>query len=898
MLVGCDLFQVAEITEQTLVGVQDVLSDAATGRNVALAESGFVTVEVVNSSTRVADARVTMRIAGAEVHLAARRVPAKDFAIIVGPDRCDTIVVEATFGGDPPFTLPPQLFELGRDFDRGSTVRVLLQFPEPPVVEPPAQTPTDPVTPPPPPPPPPPAPPTEPPPPPAATIALELANAGLRINPGTPVTYDVLTTNVPSGALVFAFADIDAIAGNGNESLILSGAVAAARTTHTWETAATPPGLYSIYAELRSTDGAKVSAGHVGSIRLNAAPSLVLSSPRDEQLFMRSTPIPVAWVGADGDDDAKISIFIDSNDDVSDGILGEIRGGISEDNVSDRALTFNAGGSKFGEFYVGATISDGLSSATVYAGRVCLTDGLVGRLSVLALATGRVTEITGVAPDPNVPLDPNDPNAPSNMTPRNVALGATVDIGGDFDGDGLQDLLVGDPKAQRTWDGAIHRHGSVYLHTVNKGLWPRLLSVRDMRLRIDGVEHRDHFGAALTSHYFLDPGNFSRDGIVVGAPNRVLSEEEVGAAYSIGVGEQLEDPNRAIKVEHIPSHLWGKVIGDLEYAGHAVASVELSDDSMPDLAIGAAQFSGSTGRVAIFYGEYSNYFSGHMADAAIETTGWLLIGNQAGDFAGHSIANGHRINVDGRSDLIIGAPGAFEGAGKVYVFLPTSTPHGQAHMESAADYILTGENPGDAAGFSVSSVDFDGDGAFEILIGAPTYGASRGRVYWVKSLEGAPRIVSLADVGGVIPGAVFDGAVIGDTLGFSLGGAHHPLKGSSPIADDLLIGAPGAEGARGKVYLIESRQFLSGPRSISDAGTCNLRGWEFVGDLPGQLVGTAVSRAGDVNGDGLPDVAIGGAGSLATGGPIGRAYLIFSSEITLPTAPSRPVNGPLRPFTP
>lgn len=903
-LVGCDLSFLSDLLRSNgidPVGVVDVLSDDATGRDQAPSESGFVTVEIVNATSRDAECRVTMRIAGVEVHLAERRVPAKDTTIVIGPDRCDTIAVEATFPGDAPVTLTPQLFRLGADFDRGSIVRYVLQLPAepeqpadddnqtenqgPPPTNPPADTPPT---------------QTPPPPPPGATIAVDGLASSIRVNPGDPIAFSIVTTNAPAGSTVFAFADIDGTAGNGNEIEIVSGVAPAARSEHAWDTSSTSPGLYSIYAELRATNGAKVVASHAGSIRVNDAPSLLLSAPRDSQLVTRGASITVSWVGADNDDDAKITIFVDNDADPANGFT-ILRDNISEDNVSDRTLALDTTDLSGDEIFVGGVIDDGLSRATVYAGRLCLSDRLVGRLLASALVNGEVTEISGKAPDPNSAFDPNDPDSPHAMKPRDIALGAAIDIGGDLNGDGLADLVVSDPFAQRTWDGSLYRNGAVYVHTVPKGVWPRELNTRHMKLRIDGANHGDQFGAALTSMYFFDSSLIDQDGIAVGAPLFDHETSNTGAAYSIGVGGILNDPNGATNVAHIPDHILGLVKGDSDFreaAGSAVANIEINNDGMRDLAIGGPAYRDNTGRVAIFYGNYGKYFSGDTNDAAFPWAGWLLNGKEDGDRAGSSIASTNQLGGEAPQGVVIGAPGALEGAGKVYViFGPSKGSSGVDLMEEVASSIFIGEHPGDQAGFAVSSVDFDGNGIYEILIGAPGYNFGHGRVYWIKNILAAPLIISLADVGVTIPGATFDGAVMGDFLGSSLGGAH-VRPDSVATADDFLFGAPGAELGRGKAYLLEARQDLGGRYNMADAGTCSLRGWEFVGETPGQRVGASVHRGGDLNGDHLPDVAIGAPGSFLEGGPNGRAYLIFSSKHTLGEEPTDPVTPPVRPFTP
>jgi hypothetical protein len=95
--------------------------------------------------------------------------------------------------------------------------------------------------------------------------------------------------------------------------------------------------------------------------------------------------------------------------------------------------------------------------------------------------------------------------------------------------------------------------------------------------------------------------------------------------------------------------------------------------------------------------------------------------------------------------------------------------------------------------------------------------------------------------------------------------ADHAGFAVSPVGDvnedgvdDFAIGAPGVD-ARGRqdsgtVYVVYGR---NEGRSLDLSGFSSLDGFRIDGAAPGDFAGTAVSAAGDVNGDGYPDLLVG-----------------------------------------
>ena len=171
-----------------------------------------------------------------------------------------------------------------------------------------------------------------------------------------------------------------------------------------------------------------------------------------------------------------------------------------------------------------------------------------------------------------------------------------------------------------------------------------------------------------------------------------------------------------------------------------------------------------------------------------------------------------------------------------------------------------------ACGLSVALAgDVDGDGYDDLLVGLPGYEDG-------ETSEG----VALVYLGGIIgPGSVPDWMVGGDQSYAFLGAA---VAGAGDVDgdgyDDVLVGAPGWDGGQPEQGL--ARLYPGGP-----LGPAVTPSWERAGDWAGGHFGAAVAGAGDLDGDGFADVAVGAPEASAPVAGSGAAMVFHGSEAGL-----------------
>jgi len=226
-----------------------------------------------------------------------------------------------------------------------------------------------------------------------------------------------------------------------------------------------------------------------------------------------------------------------------------------------------------------------------------------------------------------------------------------------------------------------------------------------------------------------------------------------------------------------------------------------------------------------------------------------LVGELTGDYAGSAVAGPGDVNGDGYADLLVGAYHNDRGGSNSGCAYLVHGPLSGTVDLSAADAFLVGANSSDEAGRTVEVAgDVNGDGDTDFLVGAPGYDDAyndQGAVHVVHGPVTGWFSLSGAD-------ATLVGEAGNDQIGTRAIGAAGDVDGDGQ--GDVLVGHADANGGMGVAYL------LYGPLATGVTSLASADG-RVEGINPGDQIGSAVGGNGDVDGDGYDDFLVGATGA-------------------------------------
>ena len=266
---------------------------------------------------------------------------------------------------------------------------------------------------------------------------------------------------------------------------------------------------------------------------------------------------------------------------------------------------------------------------------------------------------------------------------------------------------------------------------------------------------------------------------------------------------------QSVTIYDFPGYTAGELYGE-----SLTSTPDLDGDGWDDLLIASPKGAGGKG--------YVKAISGH---SGVEL--YTLQGAVAGDSFGQALGGLSDLDGDGRAEIIVGSPlasGVAPGSGMAQVF---------SGATGTAMWTLSGDSAQDHFGWAVTGLaDVDGDGSADFAVAAiddDGAGNSSGSVRLFSGATGA----KLFDIAGNAPTQLFGFALV----------ALDDWNGD--LVPDLAIGAP---------YIASSVQ----------AGFVRIhsgKDGQIIRQIDGQSAadrfGASLTNIGDVEGDGVDDLAVG-----------------------------------------
>ena len=457
-------------------------------------------------------------------------------------------------------------------------------------------------------------------------------------------------------------------------------------------------------------------------------------------------------------------------------------------------------------------------------------------------------------------------------------FGASVASIGDLDGDGVTDLAVG---AVGDDDSGGARGAVWILFMNNDGTVASEQKISETAGNFGGdLDDIDNFGASVASI-----GDLDGDGVpdlAVGA----LRDDDGGFRRGAVWILFMNNDGTVASEQKISASTgdFGGALVSADFFGRSVASIgDLDGDGVPDLAVGAdGDDDGGSIRGAVWILFMNSDGTVASEQKISDTQGNFGGALDNGDQFGRSVASIGDLDGDSVPDLAVGADfdddgGSARGAVWILFMNNDGTVASEQKISDTAGNFGGDLDDGDQFGTSVASIgDLDGDGVPDLAVGAQfddDGGSIRGAV-WILFMNSDGTVASeqkISDTQGNFGGALDNG----DQFGRSVAGIGD-LDGDG--VPDLAVGALGDDDGgsfRGAVWIL----FMNNDGTVDSEQKISDTQGNFNGTLDNSdLFGRSVAGIGDLDGDGVPDLAVGAQGDDDGGGARGAVWILFMSS--------------------
>jgi hypothetical protein len=470
--------------------------------------------------------------------------------------------------------------------------------------------------------------------------------------------------------------------------------------------------------------------------------------------------------------------------------------------------------------------------------------------------------------------------------------GYSVSNLGDVNGDGLDDIFVGAGYSDQggTDTGRAYvvfgRSGSTTIELSD-------VAAGSGGFLIRGLSAGDLLGASVS-----DAGDLNGDGLndllVASRQATVGASTNAGKTYLIyGKTDTAE-----VSLSAVAAGTGGFVMNGqsaTDYSGQSIGPAgDVNGDGIADLLIGATDnpsgpAGAKSGRTYVVFGSTSTAAI-NLSAVAAGVGGFAINGQSASDYSGWQATTAGDVNGDGYADVLVTSKDADPAtggtnAGKSYVVFGKSTTTNidlSAVAAGTGGFVVNGQAASDASGASISAVgDVNGDGLADFVVGASladqTGKVDAGKSYVVFG-KTSTTAIELSAIAAGTGGFVINGLNAGDGAGYSVSNAGD-MNGDG--LNDILVSAITADtltmnnmGAAYVVYGQTAQTAVNLADIVQGKG-----GFVIVGQSGSESIGTSVSAAGDVNGDGFADLLVASYYSdPPAGADAGRTYVIFGGS--------------------
>ncbi|SPJ27608.1 calcium-binding protein [Falsiruegeria mediterranea] len=412
----------------------------------------------------------------------------------------------------------------------------------------------------------------------------------------------------------------------------------------------------------------------------------------------------------------------------------------------------------------------------------------------------------------------------------------------------------------------------------------RILKLEDLDGTNGGLLHYSDYRFSIKPSFAGDFNGDGFDDVIVGSPGVPTDAKfYVGESYVVfGKASGFDAPTPISELDGTNGVVF-EGIDERDGSGRSVSFAgDVNGDGIDDVIIGASR------EGYVVFGSTAG-FAPTLPLSSIDGSNGFVIDGSSG-----SVSYAGDVNGDGIDDVIIGAAGGRESAGKSYVvfgstagFAPTLS---LSSLNGSNGFVIEGIEEGDNSGGSVSSAgDVNGDGIDDLIIGARNAdpggrdGAGESYVVFGSTAGFAPTL-SLSSLNGS-NGFVIEGIEEGDSSGSSVSAAGD-VNGDG--FGDVIIGAPSANQDPRDSHVRDGESYVVFGRAddfsatFSLAGLNGQNGFELIGrkfNERGDRLdrsGHVVSSAGDLNGDGFSEVVVSG----RMYDPVGsvEAYVVFGNS--------------------